>query len=115
MTPLMSAYLALMIAIFLEVIATSMLNLTAQFTRIVPTTLTLLCYGASFYFLSVALKTMPIGIAYAIWSGLGIVLIGIIGWILFKQSLDLPAILGIGLIITGVLVINLFSNSIGSA
>lgn len=115
MTPLMSTYLALMIAIFLEVIATSMLNLTAQFTRIVPTSLTLLCYGASFYFLSVALKTMPIGIAYAIWSGLGIVLIGIIGWILFKQSLDLPAILGIGLIITGVLVINLFSNSIGSA
>lgn len=115
MTPLMAAYSALFMAILLEIIATSLLNITEQFSRPIPTLITLLCYGISFYFLSVALKVMPIGIAYAIWSGLGIVFIGVIGWVLFKQHLDLPAIIGMGLIVAGVIVINLFSNVVGHA
>ena len=71
------------------------------------------CYGASFFFLSLVLRTLPVGIAYAIWSGLGIVLISMVGVIWFKQSLDLPALVGLGLIVAGVVVVNLFSKSVG--
>lgn len=78
-----------------------------------PSIVTILFYGASFYLLSVALKGIPLGVAYAIWAGLGIVLTAIIGSLVFKQMLDTPAILGIGLIVAGVVVINVFSQSAG--
>jgi small multidrug resistance pump len=107
----MNAYLTLAIAIGAEVIATSALKTTENFTRIVPSIVVVVGYGVAFYFLSQTLKTMPVGIAYAIWSGLGIVLISVVGWFAFNQKLDLPAILGMALILAGVLVINLMSKS----
>ena len=105
-------YATRLVAIVLEVIGTTFLQRSEQFTRLVPTLMTGLCYAASFYFLSHALRTMPLGIAYAIWSGLGIVLVSLIGLLLFGQRLDLPAVIGLGLIVTGVVVVNLFSNSV---
>ena len=108
----MLRYILLLLAIVFETIATSFLKQSEQFSKLWPTVMTIVCYGTSFYFLSIVLKTMPIGIAYAIWSGVGIVLIGFIGWLVFKQSLDFPAILGIGMIIAGVIIINLFSKSV---
>lgn len=104
-------YGALVIAIALEVIATSLLKQSEQFTRLWPTIGMALFYGASFYFLSFALKVLPVGIAYAIWSGLGIVLIALVGAVAFGQILDMWAILGLGLIIAGVAVINLLSSA----
>lgn len=112
MNPTLQIYGALTIAVVLEVIATSFLKQSAQFTNLVPSVLTLVFYGAAFYFLSFSLASIPVGIAYAIWSGLGIVLISILGLVVFKQSLDVPAIIGLGLIIAGVAVINLFSKSV---
>lgn len=73
---------------------------------------TLVCYGASFFLLSLALRTLPVGIAYAIWSGLGIVLITLVGFFWFKQALDAPAVLGLGLILAGVVIVNVFSKSL---
>lgn len=108
----MLRYILLLLAIVFETIATSFLKQSEQFSKLWPTVMMVVCYGASFYLLSIAFKTMPIGIAYAIWSGVGIVLIGFIGWLVFKQSLDFPAILGMGMIIVGVIIINLFSKSI---
>lgn len=108
----MLRYILLLLAIVFETIATSFLKQSEQFSKLWPTVMTIVCYGTSFYFLSIVLKTMPIGIAYAIWSGVGIVLIGFIGWLVFKQSLDFPAILGMGMIIVGVIIINLFSKSV---
>tara|TARA_B100001939_G_scaffold326842_1_gene320669 strand:- start:13486 stop:13815 length:330 start_codon:yes stop_codon:yes gene_type:complete len=105
-------YLYLFTAIVLEVIGTSALQASQQFTRIGPVSLMIMAYIASFFFLALTLKTMPVGIAYAIWSGLGIVLISLIGFVLFGQKLDFAAIFGIGLIVLGVMVVNLFSNSI---
>lgn len=107
----MNAYLTLAIAIGAEVIATSALKTTENFTRIVPSIVVVVGYAVAFYFLSQTLKTMPVGIAYAIWSGLGIVLISVVGWFAFNQKLDLPALLGMALILAGVLVINLLSKS----
>ncbi|MCB5411898.1 QacE family quaternary ammonium compound efflux SMR transporter [Pseudogemmobacter sp. CC-YST710] len=104
-------YGTLILAVSMEVLGTSLLPQTKQFTRLLPTLGMLLCYAGAFYFLSHALKTLPVGIAYAIWSGFGIVLISGIGWIWLKQALDLPAVIGIGLILSGVLVINLFSSA----
>lgn len=109
---IMLRYILLLLAIVFETIATSFLKQSEQFSKLWPTVMMVVCYGASFYFLSIVLKTMPIGIAYAIWSGVGIVLIGFIGWLVFKQSLDFPAILGMGMIIVGVIIINLFSKSV---
>ncbi len=109
----MKAYLFLLVAIGFEIVATSFLNKSAQFTKLLPTFVSIIGYTCSFYCLSLALKTMPVGIAYAIWSAVGIVLISIVGFIFFKQSLDLAAILGLAFIIIGVLIINLFSKSIG--
>ena len=106
-------YATLLIAITLEVIGTNFLQRSEQFTRIVPTLLMGLCYAASFYFLSLVLRAMPLGIAYAIWSGLGVVLISVIGTVVFRQRLDLPAMVGLAMIVGGVLVINLFSKTIG--
>jgi small multidrug resistance pump len=102
----------LSIAILAEVIATSALKSSEGFSKIIPSGVVIVCYGISFYFLSLTLKTIPVGIAYAIWSGVGITLISIIGYFIYRQSLDLSAILGILLIIAGVIVINLFSKSV---
>ncbi len=103
-------YLA--IAIITEVIATSALKATAGFTRPWPALIVVLGYGVSFYFLALTLRTVPVGLTYAIWSGVGIVLISIIGFLLYDQRLDAAALAGIGLIIAGVLVIHLFSKSL---
>ena len=105
--------LALALAVAFEVIATTTLKVAEGFTRIIPSLVVVVGYAAAFYFLSLALRTIPIGIAYAIWSGIGIVLVSIMGWILYGQKLDAPALLGMGLIIAGVLVINLLSRSTG--
>ena len=104
-------YLYLGIAVAAEVIATSALKASDGFTRPLPTVVVALGYGIAFCFLSLVLKTVPVGVAYAIWSGAGIVLIGLIGWLVLKQPLDLPAALGMGLIIAGVAVIQLFSRT----
>ncbi len=107
----MKVWFFLTVAIVAEVIATSSLKSSEGFTRLWPSLITVVGYGIAFFFLSLALKTIPVGIAYAVWSGVGIVLISIIGWLLFKQSLDTPALIGMGLILSGVLIINLFSES----
>jgi small multidrug resistance pump len=105
-------YLYLFVAIIFEVVATTALRQTDGFTRLLPSLMTILGYALAFYFLALTLRTMPVGIVYAIWSGAGIILITAIGWLLFRQSLDLPALVGMGLIMAGVLVINLFSKSV---
>ncbi|AKR55584.1 multidrug transporter [Youhaiella tibetensis] len=109
----MQSYLFLAIAIVAEVTATSALRASESFTRLGPSLITVVGYAVAFYCLSVTLKTMPVGIAYAIWSGVGIVLISAIGWFIFGQKLDLPAVLGLALIVAGVLVVNLYSKSVG--
>lgn len=106
-------YVYLALAILFETIGTSFLQASQQFTRLLPSVAVLFFYAISFYLLSLVLKVMPVGIAYAIWSGLGIVLITLIGWVVFKQSLDLPAVIGLSLIIAGVIVVNLFSKTVG--
>lgn len=105
-------YFILLIAIVFEVIATSALKSSEQFTRLWPSVIAVIGYAMAFYFLSLTLKTLPIGIAYAIWSGLGIVLISGIGYLVYNQALDFPALIGIVFIIIGVLIINLYSNSV---
>lgn len=107
----MKNYLFLAAAIFCETLATSFLKKTEQFTKPLPTLIFAVAMITSFYLLSHALKGIPIGIAYAIWSGVGIVLISAIGYFVFKQTLDLPAIIGLLFIIIGVVIINLFSKS----
>lgn len=104
-------FFTLIFAIVLEVIGTSFLQRSEQFTRLYPTLAMLICYTGSFFFLALVLRSMPLGIAYAIWSGLGMVLVALVGYFMFQQKLDLPAVIGLGLIITGVLVVNLFSSS----
>lgn len=106
-------YLYLFIAIVSEVVATSALKASEGFTRLWPSVIVVAGYGLAFFCLSLTLRAMPVGIAYALWSGIGIVLIAAVGWIAFRQSLDLPALFGIGLILAGVLVINLFSRTVG--
>ncbi|AVA22542.1 SMR family transporter [Rhizobium sp. LEGMi198b] len=107
-----SVYAMLLVAIVLEVIGTTALQMSQQFTRLGPSIVLVLCYVAAFYFLSLTLRVIPVGIAYAIWSALGIVLISVVGLVFFRQKLDLAAIIGLGLIIAGVLVVNLFSKSV---
>lgn len=109
----MITYGYLAVAIIAEVIATSALRASNGFTVLVPSLLVAIGYVVAFYFLSLTLKTMPVGIAYAIWSGLGIVAVSIIAFVIYKQALDLPALIGMGLILAGVLVINLFSKTAG--
>ena len=106
----MNTYLSLFLAILCEVIATSSLKLSNGFTHLIPSIITIAGYSASFYLLSITLKTLPVGIAYAIWSGIGIVLVSLIAWLLFKQTLDLAALIGMGLIMLGVVIINVFSS-----
>lgn len=104
-------YAMLMLAIVFEVLGTSAMQAAQHFTRLLPTLMMVVCYAIAFYFLSYTLKAIPVGIAYAIWSGLGIVLISVAGYFLFGQKLDFAALLGLGLIIAGVVVLNLFSKS----
>ena len=103
-------YLA--IAIISEVLATSALKASEGFTRPWPSLIVVVGYMVAFYCLSLTLRSLPVGVVYAIWSGLGIVLVSLIAWLLFGQKLDLPAIIGMGLIIAGVLVMNLFSRAV---
>jgi small multidrug resistance pump len=104
-------YLILLVAIVAEIIATSSLKASEGFTKVWPSIITVVGYGIAFYFLSLTLKSIPLGIAYAIWSGLGIVLVSIIGVLVYNQKLDLAAIIGLSLIVIGVVVLNLFSKS----
>ena len=106
------SYLYLLLAIVAEVIATSSLKATEEFTKPGPTLVMVAGYGLAFYFMTLALRTLPLGITYAIWSGLGIVLISIMGLILYNEKLDLAAVIGMGLIILGVIVIHVFSKSV---
>ncbi|MEP3844112.1 MAG: SMR family transporter [Paracoccaceae bacterium] len=104
-------YVYLFIAVAAETIGTSALQASQQFTRLGPSIVVVIAYGLAFYLLSLTLRTLPVGIMYAIWSGLGIVLIAFIGWVVFGQRLDLPAILGMSMILGGILVIHLFSTT----
>lgn len=107
-----TAYIFLIIAILSEVIATTTLKTTEGFTRLVPSVIVILGYSCSFYFLSLALKFMAVGIVYAIWSGVGIIAVSFLGYLVYGQKLDLPAAIGMGLIIAGVIVIQLFSQTV---
>lgn len=106
-------YTYLLAAILCEVVATSALKAAEGFTRLTPSIIVVIGYGLAFYFLSLTLRTIPVGIAYALWSGIGIVLIALVGWIVHRQALDGPAVIGIALILAGVVVINLFSRTAG--
>ncbi|MBN4073843.1 multidrug efflux SMR transporter [bacterium AH-315-E07] len=105
------AYLYLAIAIIAEVIATSALKASAEFTKLLPSLIVVVGYGIAFYFMTLVLRTIPIGITYAIWSGVGIILVAIIGAMLYKQIPDISAVIGMGLIISGVVVIHVFSKT----
>ena len=109
----MNHWFYLATAIVTEVIATSALKASEGFSKPLPSVVVVIGYLVSFYFLSLTLKTIPVGIAYAIWSGVGVVLISVVAWLLYGQKLDLPALIGMGLIISGVMVINLFSKTAG--
>jgi small multidrug resistance pump len=105
-------YLYLTIAVVFEVIATTALKETQGFTRLAPSLVVVFGYGFAFYFLSLPLRTMPVGVVYALWCGAGIILVTAIGWLWFRQALDVPALAGMGLIMAGVAVINLFSKTL---
>jgi len=107
------AYVYLGLAIVSEVIGTTALKASDSFTHPLPSLITVGCYALSFYLLTFSLRVLPTGIAYAIWSGVGIVLISLVSWLWFKQTLDLAAIAGLAMIVGGVMVINLFSKSTG--
>ena len=109
----MTRYLLLAAAIVAEVAATTALARSAGFTRLGPSVVVVIGYGAAFYLLSLVLQTMPTGVVYGLWSGLGVVLITLVAWIWGRQPLDLPAVAGLALIAAGVLVINVFSKSAG--
>lgn len=106
------AYLYLAIAIVSEVIATSALKPSQEFSKLIPSVIVVVGYAISFYCLSVVLKSIPVGITYTLWSGIGIVLISLVGVFLFQQKLDFAAILGMFLIVLGVVVIHMFSTSV---
>lgn len=107
----MKNYIFLAAAILCETIATSFLKKTEQFTKVGPSIIFIIAMASSFYLLTYALKGIPIGVAYAIWSAVGIVLISLVGYFAYQQKLDLPAIIGIAFIVIGVVIINLFSKS----
>jgi len=104
-------YLFLLAAVLAETIGTSAIQASHQFTKPMPSVLVLVSFGVAFYFLSLTLQYMPVGIMYALWCGFGIIFISLIGWLYFKQPLDLPAISGMGLILLGIIVINVFSKT----
>jgi small multidrug resistance pump len=103
----------LVLAVVAEVVATSALAVSHGFTKPVPSLVTVVGYCVAFYLLSLPLRTIPVGVVYAVWSGLGIVLIAAVGAIWLRQPLDLPAVLGLGLILAGVVVVNVFSKTVG--
>ena len=105
-------YIVLIAAVVFEVIGTSALKASEGFSRPGPALLTAVSYALAFYLLSLTLRTMPVGIAYALWSALGVVLIALIGWVYYRQVLDAPAVIGLALIVAGVVVINLFSKTV---
>lgn len=107
----MHPWILLFIAITGEVIATTALRASDGFTRLLPSVIVVVGYAVAFYFLALTLKTIPVGISYAIWAGVGIVLISLLSWIVFDQTLDTPALIGMGLIVAGVIVINVFSKA----
>ena len=106
-----TSWLYLIIAIAAEVIGTSALKASDGFSRMLPSVITILGYGVAFYLLALALRTIPVGIAYAVWSGIGIAAIALIGRLWFGQALDTAAVIGIALILAGVLVLNVFSEA----
>lgn len=106
-------YLYLIIAIIAEVAATSALKASEAFTNLIPSIIVVIGYVVAFYFMALVLKVMPVGITYAIWSGLGIVLVTIVSIFLYRQTPDIPSIIGMSLIVSGVVVINVFSKTIG--
>lgn len=101
----------LFIAVVFETIGTTALQASQQFSKPLPSIIVVISYAAAFYLLALTLRHMPVGIMYAIWSGSGIVLIALIGWVVFRQTLDLPAIIGMVLILTGIVIIQLFSKT----
>lgn len=107
----MNQWLFLSVAIVSEVVATSALKASNGFTQLWPSLVVIAGYAIAFFFLSLTLRTMPVGVAYAIWSGVGILLVTLIAWVVFKQSLDIPAIIGLILIVAGVVVLQVFSKS----
>lgn len=106
-------YLYLSLAVIAETIGTSALQASQQFTKLVPSVIVVVAYAAAFYLLSLTLRTMPVGIMYAMWSGLGIVLIALIGFAVFGQKLDAPAVIGMAMILGGIVVIHVFSKTSG--
>jgi small multidrug resistance pump len=106
-------HLFLLIAILAEVVATTARKASQGFTRLLPSLVVVTGYAVAFFCLSLTLRTIPVGVAYAIWSGLGIVLVSVLALVVYGQSLDLPAVVGIALILAGVLVVNLFSDATG--
>jgi small multidrug resistance pump len=106
------AYIYLAIAIVTEVAATSALKASEEFTKLIPSLIVIVGYGVAFYLLTLVLRTIPVGITYAVWAGLGIVLVALVGAILYKQVPDIPAVIGMGLIVAGVVIINVFSKTI---
>ena len=113
MNPMLMAYILLAFAIVSEVMGSTFLVKSEGFTQLVPSILVVIFYVISFYLLSQVIKTIPLGVAYAIWGGVGIVLTALIGFLMFRQSLDLAALIGIALIIGGVIVMNVFSKTVG--
>jgi small multidrug resistance pump len=103
-------YVYLLIAIIAEVMATSSLKASQSFTRLLPSLVVIVGYGAAFYFLSLSLKGIGVGVAYALWSGIGIVLLSVVGVVVFGEKIDLPAVIGFALIVAGVVILNLYSN-----
>ena len=106
----MLSWAYLLTAIVAEVIATSALKASDGFSKLLPSVITVAGYAVAFYCLSLTLRHIPVGVAYAVWSGLGVVLITAVGWVVFGQKLDLPALIGMGLIVAGVVVMNVFSK-----
>lgn len=111
----MQAWLYLAIAIVSEVVATSALKASDGFSRPWPSLVVVLGYVIAFWFLALTLRTIPVGVAYAVWSGVGIALIALIGWLLFGQPLDAPALLGLALIVAGVVVLGVYSRSVSQS
>lgn len=107
----MPPYAILLLAVIAETIATTALQASHQFTRLIPSIIVVVGYVVSFYLMSITLKYIPVGVMYAIWAGLGIFFIAIIGWVVFGQRLDFPAVIGLALIISGIVVINVFSKT----
>lgn len=108
----LESYGVLLLAITIEVVATSALKASDSFARLLPSVVTVVGYSVAFYLLSVIVRTLPVGIVYALWSGIGVVFISLVGWIWFRQQLDFAAIVGIALIVAGVAVVNICSKSL---